>query len=134
MISHSKPFLIDKDYLAIQKVLQSGMIAEGEVVAEFENAVAEYLGMAGGVATSSGTMALFLALKALDISHGDEVIIPTYVCRAVLDAVNYTGATPVLCDVGDDWCMNVETVKRHITKQMRAIILVHTFGISANVE
>jgi len=38
----------------------------------------------------------------LDISHGDEVIIPTYVCRAVLDAVNYTGATPVLCDVGND--------------------------------
>ena len=61
MISHSKPFLIDKDYLAIQKVLQSGMIAEGEVVAEFENAVAEYLGIVSGVATSSGTMALFLA-------------------------------------------------------------------------
>ena len=79
MISHYKPFLIDEDYLAIQKVLQSGMIAEGEVVAEFENAVAEYLGIVGGVATSSGTMALFLALKVLDISHGDEVIIPTYV-------------------------------------------------------
>lgn len=55
---------------------QSGIIAEGEVVADFENAVADYLGMLGGVATSSGTMVLFLALKALDISHGDEVIIP----------------------------------------------------------
>jgi len=110
------------------------MIAEVEVVAEFENAVSEYLGMAGGVATSSGTMALFLALKALDISHGDEVIIPTYVCRAVLDAVNYTGAMPVLCDVGDDWCMNVETVKYHVTAQTKAIVLVHTFGISADAK
>ena len=64
MISHSKPFLIDEDYSAIQNVLRSGMIAEGEVVAEFENAVAEYLGLIGGVVTSSGTMALFKAKKA----------------------------------------------------------------------
>ena len=71
MISHSKPFLIDEDYLAIQNVLQSGMIAEGEIVADFENvpilgipqsgAVTNHLGMVGGVATSSGTMGLFLA-------------------------------------------------------------------------
>jgi len=53
MISHSKPFLIDEDYLAIQNVLHSGMIAEGEVVAE-------YLGVLGGIAASSGTTALFL--------------------------------------------------------------------------
>jgi len=70
MLSHSKTFLIDKDYSAIQKVLPSGMIferseiprigAEGKIVTEFENAVAEHLGMFGGAATNSGTMALFL--------------------------------------------------------------------------
>ena len=73
----------------------TGMITEGEVVPEFENAVAKYPGMVGSVATNSGTMAIFLALKALDIFHGDEVIIPTYVCLAVLDAVNYTDAKAV---------------------------------------
>lgn len=134
VISHSKPYLIREDYIAIQNVMKSKMIAEGETVNEFEKAIAEYLGIFGGVATSSGTMALFLALKALNISKRDEVIIPTYVCRAVLDAVNYIHATPVLCDVGENWCMNLETVKPLITERTKAIIIVHTFGISADVK
>ena len=133
-IAHSKPSLTLKDWEALKEVFKNGMIAEGEIVREFEEAVAKYLEMQGGVATSTGTLALFLALKALDVSSGDEVIIPTYVCRSVLDAVNYTGATPVLCDVGEDWCMNVETVKPFVTNRTKAIIVVHIFGISADVE
>jgi perosamine synthetase len=87
----------------------------------------------GGVATSSGTDALFLAMKSLGIGDRDEVIIPTYVCRSVWDAVKATGAEPVLCDIGEDWCVNRDTIKPHITRRTKAIIVVHTFGIMSEV-
>lgn len=133
VISHSKPCLTAKDQSAIDAVLRSGMIAEGGLVKKFEYAVGRYLSLRGGIATSSGTSALVLALKALDVGTGDEVIMPTYVCRSVWDAVSATGAKPVLCDIGDDWCMNLETTKPHITACTKAIIIVDIFGIAADV-
>jgi UDP-4-amino-4-deoxy-L-arabinose-oxoglutarate aminotransferase len=133
-ISHSKPCLTAADQSALMKMLRSGMIAEGTMVEKFEQAISQYLGLLGGVAASSGTDALFLAMKALEIRSGDEVIIPTYVCRSVWDAVKLTGAEPILCDIGEDWCINHDTVKPHITRRTKAIIVVHTFGIMADVE
>src|SRR5215467_14030156 len=89
-ISHSKPSISADDINAVGQVLSSAMVSEGSKVKEFEEAVADFLGLAGAVATSSGTTALLLALKALDIGAGDEVILPTYVCRSVMDAVQWT--------------------------------------------
>jgi len=132
VIPHSKPHLTAEDQAAIDTALNSGMIAEGELVERFEQNVGKYLGIAGGIAASSGTSALFLALKGLDVAEGDEVIIPSYVCRSVWDAVSAAGATPVLCDIEEDWCMSVSTVKRHVTKKTKAIIVVHIFGIVAD--
>jgi perosamine synthetase len=129
-ILHSRPCITRQDADAVARVLQSGMIAEGRTVAAFEEAVGAYLGLRGGVATSSGTSALFLALTACGIGPGDEVVIPTYVCRSVRDAVLCTGATPVLCDIGDDWCMTPATVEAVLTTATRAIVLVHPFGIA----
>jgi len=134
IIPHSMPHVTAQDQAAVAAVLRSGMIAEGEVVERFEQAVCEYLGMAGGVATSSGTTALFLALKALAVGEGDEVIIPSYVCRSVWDAVSATRAQPVLCDIGEDWCINIHTIKPHITSKTKAIVLVHIFGIVAEAN
>jgi perosamine synthetase len=134
IITHSKPCLSAKDQKAIDAVLRSGMVAEGNLVREFEHAVSQYLGLLGGVATSSGTDALFLAMKGLGIGNRDEVIIPTYVCRSVCDAVKATGADAVLCDMGEDWCVNGDTIKPHITRRTRAIIVVHTFGIMGEVD
>lgn len=133
-ISHSKPLITEEDRNAVDAILTSGMIAEGAIVQQFEKAVSNFLGLSGGITTSCGTGALFLALKALDIGYGDEIILPTYVCRSVWDAVSWTGATPVLCDVRDDWCMNNETVKPQITRATKAIIVVHPFGIVADVQ
>jgi len=110
------------------------MIGEGDAVARFERAVADYLGLSGGVAASSGTQALYYALKALGAGRGGEVVLPTFVCRAVLDAVTDTGARPVFCDIGDDWCVGPDTVRPHITDKTRAVIVVHTYGVSADVE
>lgn len=133
IISHSKPHLTAADHGAITTVLKSKMIAEGTLVRDFERALSQYLGLKGGVATPSGTGALFLALKALEVGENDEVILPTYVCRSVWDAARATGARPILCDVGDDWCMNLDTIKPCVTSKTKAIIIVHTFGIMADV-
>src|SRR5206468_3296476 len=136
-IPHSKPILSPEDLAAVRTVLQTGMIASGSTVDSFERAVSRYLGFAGGVAASTGTSALFAALVALGggsggEGSGEEVVLPTYVCRSLLDAVCASGATPVLCDVGDDWCVSRETVTRHLTSRTKAIIVVHTFGVAAD--
>jgi len=134
IITHSKPTLTSKDKDSLLKVIQSNMIARGDRVIEFENRVANYLGLKGGVATSSGTAALFLSLKALDIGKGDEVVLPTYVCYTVLASVEKTGAVPVLCDVGDDWVINYNTVKPHLSSKTKAIIAPHIGGITINFK
>ena len=110
------------------------MLAEGQRVKAFEQAVSEHLGLLGGVAASSGTGALCLGLLGLEVGSGDQVILPTYVCRSVWDAVRSTGATPVLCDVGEDWCMNVGTVRPRLTVRTKAIVVVHPFGIMSEVD
>lgn len=133
-ISHSKPTITSKDQDAILQVVQSNMIDRGKKVVEFESSVADYLGLKGGVATSSGTSALYLSLKALNVRKGDEVILPTYVCYTVLSAVQRTGATPVLCDVGDKWVISYDSVSPHITSKTKAIIAPHIGGIAIRVK
>jgi UDP-4-amino-4-deoxy-L-arabinose-oxoglutarate aminotransferase len=91
--------------------------------------MAKYVGCRGGVATCSGTAALILALEALGVTPESEVVIPTYTCPSVMDAVRAVGAAPVLCDVGPDWNMTAETARRSVTQRTRAVIVVSTFGI-----
>jgi len=134
LISHSKPTITPKDINVVLEVMQSNMIARGERTIEFENRVADYLKLKGGIVTSSGTAALFLALKALGINKRDEVILPTYVCYTVLFAVEKTGAVPVLCDVGNDWVINYNTVKPHLSSKTKAIIAPHIGGITIDIK
>jgi perosamine synthetase len=134
VIPHSRPWLTKADHEALDASLDSVMVADGDLSRKLEAAAAKYLGQAGGVATPDGTTALFLALRALNVGPSDDVVIPTYVCEAVAQAVRWTGATPVLCDVGDDWCVNADTVRLALTKRTRAVVVVHTFGIVAEVR
>lgn len=134
LISHSRPTITHKDEDALLEVLHSEMIARGSKVVEFESKVANYLGLNNGIATSSGTSALFLSLKALGVGKGDEVIIPTYVCPTVLCAVENTGATPVLCDVSNDWNMDYYTVQPHLTPKTKAIVAPHIYGIPIDIK
>ena len=128
-IPHSSPCLTERDFKAISSVLETRMLAEGPLVKEFEQAVAQYLCFNWSTVTTSGTSALFLAMLGLDIGNNDEVILPTYVCKAVYDAVCSVGAVPVLCDIEEDWCASVNTIRPLVTTKTKAIILVHTFGI-----
>lgn len=133
-ISHSKPFLTINDRNAVNAVLKSGMIAQGKQVKIFETGIANSIDAVGGLATGSGTAALSLSLEVLGIGTGDEVILPTYVCHNVADAVIQCGAVPVFCDIGEDWLMSPETVMPLITAKTRAIILVHIYGIVLDVQ
>jgi len=134
IISHSKPTLSSMDIDAVKRVLHSGMIASGEQTAEFENRVAEYLNLESGAATASGSSALYLCLKALGVGKGDEVILPTYVCISVLNAVKQTGANPVLCDIDENWGICLDTVIPHISPKTKAIVAPYIGGIAFDIK
>jgi len=99
MIPHSRPTLDHEECAAVTAVLRSGQIAQGEEVSRFEGALAALVGVRGAAAVSSGTAALHLALLALDIGEGDEVVIPSFVCTALLNAIRYVRAAPVFADI-----------------------------------
>jgi len=120
---------------AIREVLATGMLVQGERVAAFEGGLAERLGTPHAVACSSGTAALHLALLALDIGPGDEVIVPAFTYPATGNVVALCGATPVLVDVlPDTFAIDPEQVERHLSPRTRAILPVHPFGLSADFE
>lgn len=128
MIPHSRPWISRSDQLAVSSALATSMIARGKRVAEFEQAVAELACVDYAVAMSSGSAALALALETLSIGSGDEVIMPTYVCRSVLEAVMATGAAPVVCDVDHTGVLDLATARSKISARTKAVIAVHIFG------
>jgi len=127
-VPHSRPWIQEADRRAVDEALQSSMIARGARVLAFEQALAKQLGTYDGIACTSGTAALGLALKTLDIGIGDEVILPTYVCWNVLAAVTASGAKPRLCDVDDTGVLTLQTVLAVLSSRTRAIVAVHIFG------
>lgn len=130
------PTLGKEEERGLQEVLASGRIATGEEVEEFERAMATYLGLNGAAATSSGTAALHLTLLALGVKTGDEVIVPSFTCSALLNAVYHCGAAPTVVDV-DEETMNISfaATQAAITDKTSAIIIPHMFGHSVeNME
>jgi perosamine synthetase len=115
-------------------VLTNWISSAGKFVTQFEEEFAAFCGTRYAVATSSGTTALHLALIALDIGPGDEVIVPSMTFIATANAVTYTGATPVFVDSElESWNMDPEHVAAAITPRTRAIIPVHVYGHPANM-
>ena len=135
VIPHSRPTVGAKEARAAARVVESGMLAQGEVVDRFEKALSRMVGVENAAATGSGTAALHLTLLAMDIGPGDEVIIPSYVCCALLNAVNYVGAIPVLADI-DPQTYNIDKndVQNRLTTRTRALIVPHLFGLPANLQ
>lgn len=110
--------------------IQSTWISsKGKYVAQFEEEFSKYIGIKHSTAVSNGTVAIHLALAALGIGPGDEVIVPTLTYVASVNAIVYTGATPVFVDsIADTWQMDVNDVKRKITSRTKAIMAVHLYG------
>jgi dTDP-4-amino-4,6-dideoxygalactose transaminase len=135
VIEHSKPTIGQEELEAVAEVIRSGLLAQGEITRKFEEELSAFITCSGGVATSTGTLALYMALLSIDIQPGDEIIIPSYVCRSVLNAVQYCGAKPVLCDVNlDDYNICFEDAKKKISPKTKAIIIVHMFGSPAEID
>jgi perosamine synthetase len=129
-----QPQLGDSELPRITEVLASNYLNEGAVTDSFEVALAKKLNVEYVVTTTSGTTALFLALKALDIGHGDQVIVPDITFIATANAVTMAGAEPVLVDI-DPLTLNIcpLAVERAITAKTRAIIPVHVSGRAADL-
>jgi dTDP-4-amino-4,6-dideoxygalactose transaminase len=134
-IPHSKPTLGEEEAQAAAAAVASCHVAEGPAVAAFERELSARMGAPHAVAVSSGTAALHLALAAMGIGAGDEVVIPSFVCSALLNAVVYTGAVPVLADI-DASTLNLDPqdVERRLSRRTRAVILPHMFGLPADLD
>lgn len=133
MIRLSHPSFEPRDQERIAEVLASGMLIQGKMVAETEALAAAFLG-AEVVACSSGTAAVHLALMALDLRPGDEVILPTFTWPSVANCVVREGATPVFVDMDPATLSpGVAEVAAALTPATRAVIAVHLFGLAAPV-
>jgi dTDP-4-amino-4,6-dideoxygalactose transaminase len=125
----------EEEWLALREPLRSGWLTQGPKVAEFERAFAERHGVPHALATTSCTTALHLALIAIGVGAGDEVIVPAFTWVASANAVRYVGATPVFVDV-DPATYNVDParVAAAAGDRTRAVMAVHLFGLCADIE
>ncbi|GAB2724760.1 DegT/DnrJ/EryC1/StrS family aminotransferase [Kitasatospora kifunensis] len=125
----SRPCLDGRELEYVTDTVKDGWISsQGPYIQRFEEAFARYNSITYGVACSSGTSALTLALRALGIGPGDEVIVPEFTMVASAWAVTYTGATPVFVDCGDDLNIDVTRIEEKITPRTKAIMPVHVYG------
>jgi dTDP-4-amino-4,6-dideoxygalactose transaminase len=114
---------------AIARVVDSGRYILGPEVEAFEREFADYCGATHGVGVANGTDAITLALRALGVGPGDEVVVPSFTFYASAEAIGPTGARAVFCDVDPEtYCVSADTVRAALTPRTRAVIAVHLFG------
>ena len=126
----AEPWLGEEELNNAVQAIRSGWISsQGEFILEFEQKFARYCGARFGVATSNGTVALHLALKALGIQQGDEVLVPALTFIATANTVAYCNAKPVFVDSHPVyWCIDPDRIAERVTKRTRAIVPVHLYG------
>ena len=135
MIRLAKPNIPEAAINNIKEIFKSGDLVQGKYVKEFETVLQNYLNISYSIIVSSGTAALHLCLMALGIKKGDEVIVPAYTFPATANVIEITGAEPVLVDINiNDYCTDVSGITSRITDRTKAIIPVHEFGQSADIE
>ncbi len=134
-IAIAQPSIGEAEKQAVLDVLTSGMLAQGPLVARFEERFAEYCGVKHAIATSSGTTALHIALLAHDIGPGDEVITTAFSFIATANALLYVGGKPTFVDIDPDtYNILPEQIEAAITRRTRAILPVHLFGLPCNMD
>ena len=134
-IAIAEPTIGEAELAAVQEPLRTGWLTQGPKVAEFEAAFAQRHRLAHALAVTSCTTALQLALKALDVGAGDQVIVPAFTWVATANVVVHAGATPVFVDVDPTtYNLRIDQVADMVTARTRAVIPVHLFGLCADVD
>ena len=129
MIPIASPIIGEEEKRAVIRVLDSGRLAQGEVVKEFEEDFAGYTGTRYAVATNNGTTALHTALLAVGVGEGDEVITTPFTFIATANSILYCSARPVFADIDfETFNIDTEEIKEKITKKTKAIHIVHLYG------
>ncbi len=130
-----RPSLGDEELAAVKAVFDSRWLGLGPVVKEFEDRVRDLVGAKHVVAVNTGTSAIHIALEALGVGPGDEVLAPSLTFVATIQAILQAGATPVFCDVeADTLNLDVEDARKRITPRTRAIIPVHYGGLACDLD
>ena len=136
-ILHNKPFLGIKEANTVSSVIESGWLAQGNKTNEFENAICDYLNISSNhaVAVSNGTSALYISLQILNLPKYSEVIIPTYVCSSLLNAIYMADLVPVVVDVNSiDFNLDINIVDAKITTNTSVIIIPHMYGVPVDIK
>jgi dTDP-4-amino-4,6-dideoxygalactose transaminase len=134
MIPIARPLIGDEEIVAVVSVLESGQLAQGSVVADFEEEFAAYCGVKHAVATSNGTTALHVAVLAHNIGPGDEVITVPFTFIASANSILFTGARPVFVDIDPmSYNMDPDLIEAAITPRTKAIMPVHLYGNPADM-
>jgi perosamine synthetase len=135
VIPVNEPLLAEEDFKALEDTFRTGWISSAGYVDEFEQSWAAYCGVEHGIAVSNGTTALIVAVEAVGIGAGDEVIMPSYTIISCASAVIRAGGTPVLVDcMPDTFCMNIDQIEAKITIKTKAIMVVHMFGHPVDMD
>ena len=136
MIPVNEPLILEKEIEYVNEALRTGWISsEGKFIKEFEQKFARYVNRKYGIAVDNGTNALILALRALDIPEGSEVIIPSFTIISCALACVYNNLVPVFVDSeADTWNMDITKIEEKITRKTRAIMIVHIYGHPADVD
>ena len=132
-IPHNKPTIGKEEIHAVSSLMENTELTLGEHVSEFEKEFSQFIGMPSA-AVSSGTAALHLALVILGVGEQDEVILPSYTCASVGMPILYLKARPVFGDIGEDYNILPEEIKKRITEKTKAVIVPHMFGYPADIE
>lgn len=131
----SLPSTGEEEWLAVKEPIMNGWLTQGPKVAEFEKRFAEMHGVKYAIATTSCTTGLHLALAALGIGLGDEVIVPAFTWVATANVVLYCGATPVFVDIDPlTFNMDVEQMAAKVTARTKVVVPVHLFGLCADID
>ena len=134
MIPVAKPEIGKAERRAVDRVMRSGLLAQGPEVSNFEKEFSRIVGDRECVAVNSGTSALHIALLSLGIGKGDEVIVPSFTFAATANSVALTGATPIFVDIDPQtFCIDPSAIAKAITPKTKAIQVVHLYGLPAEM-
>jgi perosamine synthetase len=130
------PLLVGNEKKYLMECIDTGWISsEGEFIKQFESKFSSYIGLEHGIAVSNGSAALDIAVQALELTSGDEVILPTFTIISPALSIVRAGATPVLVDCDPlTWNMDVRQIEPKITAKTKAILVVHIYGLPVDMD